>query len=325
MASTHRIAILSDIHYAGAAEQERGPDYEFRHLANRFQRLACGCYRRYFWLRAPMRHNHLLDDFLAVVGEPDHVFALGDYNCDSAFVGVSDDAALSSASECLGKLRQRFGDRLHPLIGDHELGKFPLFGRRGGLRFESWRRSLEILGLRPFWKVQLGDYACLGITSSLLTLPAMSGEILESERDCWAAARAQHLDEIRAAFESLRPQQRILLFCHDPTALPFLWEEAAVRDRIGQVERTLVGHLHSPLILWKSRRLAGMPTISFLGHTAKRLSGALGRARGWKPFNVALCPSLAGIELLKDGGFCTAELENQRNGRLRLVRHRIPR
>ena len=52
-----------------------------------------------------------------------------------------------------------------------------------------------------------------------------------------------------------------------------------------------------------------MPAVRFLGHTAQRLSMALREARLWKPFNVLLCPSLAGIELLKDGGFYTAELD----------------
>src|SRR5207253_7886503 len=103
--------------------------------------------------------------------------------------------------------------------------------------------------------------------------------------------------------------QRILLFCHDPTALPFLWHEAPVRGKLPQIERTIIGHLHSRLILFKSRLLAGMPVINFLGHTPHRLSSALREARYWKPFKVLLCPSLSGIELLKDGGFYTAEID----------------
>ncbi len=325
MGHTQRIAILSDVHYAGPSEQQRGQDYEFRDLQDPLLRLLCRCYRHFFWLRAPMSHNHLLDEFLTAAGTPDAVFALGDYSCDTAFVGLSDDAALESARQCLEKLRLRFGARLHLLMGDHELGKFPLFGRRGGLRFESWRRALEELGLCPFWQVQVGSYTCLGITSSLLTLPAMSSEMLETERGHWESARKRHIEEIRQAFQSLTPRRRILLFCHDPTALPYLWEEPAVRERIGQLERTLVGHLHSPLILWKSRRLAGMPVISHLGHTVKRLSHALGRAHGWKPFKVELCPSLAGIELLKDGGFLTANLTDDHGRPMELTRHRIRR
>jgi hypothetical protein len=117
------------------------------------------------------------------------------------------------------------------------------------------------------------------------------------------------LADIRAAFSGLNPNERVLLFCHDPSALPFLGREEPVRSRIAQIEQTVVGHLHSKLILWKSRVLAGMPEIRFLGHPARRMSAALREAGDWKPFRVRLCPSLAGIEILKDGGFLMAELD----------------
>jgi hypothetical protein len=52
-----------------------------------------------------------------------------------------------------------------------------------------------------------------------------------------------------------------------------------------------------------------MPPIRFLGHTVQHLSTALSEARLWRPFNVRLCPALAGIELLKDGGYLTAQLD----------------
>jgi hypothetical protein len=99
------------------------------------------------------------------------------------------------------------------------------------------------------------------------------------------------------------------LFCHDPTALPFLWREEAVRAKVGQIEQTIIGHLHSNLVLWKSRILAGMPRVGFLGHTARRLSTALNDAKLWRPFNVRLCPALAGIQLLNDGGYYTVALD----------------
>ena len=134
-------------------------------------------------------------------------------------------------------------------------------------------------------------------------------EMLPTEQAGWQELRKEHLEEIRRAFSGLKPQQRVLLFCHDPTALPFLWREEAVRAKLPQVERTIIGHLHSNLIYLKSRILAGMPVISFLGHTPQRLSSALREARHWKPFNVLLCPSLSGIELLKDGGFYTVEID----------------
>ena len=281
MAGVKRFAVLSDIHYAGPREQQRGNDYEYRGIENPLLRILCHYYRHFIWLRHPLIQNHLLNAFLVEAGEPDHVFALGDYSCDTGFVGVRDDAALESASRCLQILRNRYGERLYTLIGDHELGKFPLIGKRGGMRFESWQRTVHDLKLPPFWEFEMGAFHCVGITSSLVTLPQMSGEILESDRDHWDAERTLHLERIREIFNSMPTSKRILLFCHDPTALPFLWEEPAVQQCAHRIERTFVGHLHSPLIFWKSKRLAGIPTIRFLGHSVRKLSNALGRARLW--------------------------------------------
>jgi hypothetical protein len=115
----------------------------------------------------------------------------------------------------------------------------------------------------------------------------------------------------------------VLLFCHDPTALPFLAKEEPIRRNFDRIERTIIGHLHSSLILFKSRLLTGMPVIRFLGQTPLRLSSALREARYWKPFKVLLCPSLAGIELLKDGGFYTAQFPATVEGTLEFKLHRL--
>jgi hypothetical protein len=45
------------------------------------------------------------------------------------------------------------------------------------------------------------------------------------------------------------------------------------------------------------------------GHSFHRMSAALNEARYWRDFRVLLCPSLAGIDLLNDGGYYTAELD----------------
>src|SRR5262249_17832385 len=141
----------------------------------------------------------------------------------------------------------------------------------------------------------------------------------------WKSLRQIHFNEVRSAFAALRPEQRVLLFCHDPTALPFLWEDETIRAKVPQIEQTIIGHLHSNLILWKSCILAGMPRITFLGHTAKRLSTALREARLWRHFRVRLCPALAGIELLKDGGFLSVELDPDLNHNVRFTFHPLPR
>jgi hypothetical protein len=319
------LGIVSDIHYASDLEKARGDDYELRAVASPALRLLLSCFRHFIWLRHPLRHNQLLDDFLHRVSDADCVIANGDYCCDSAFVGVSDDAAFQSARECLGKLRSRFGGSFHATLGDHDLGKPSLIGANGGMRFASCHRAFQELGIEPFWQQDVGHYTLMGIASSLVALPALQSDILDGERVEWENLRRAHVEEIRAAFSKLARHQRVVLFCHDPTALPFLWREDRVRERLDQVELTVIGHLHSNLILWKSRLLAGMPGIPFLGHSIKKMSGALHEARYWKPFHVQLCPSLAGLELLKDGGFLTVELDREARHPARVVRHRIPR
>ena len=325
MARNFTLAILSDIHYASAAEQARGSDYEFRAIQNPLLRHALRLHRHVFWMRNPLAQNPQLDHFLAQVGPADCVVANGDYSCNTAYIGVSDDAAFQSAIECLSKLRAKFGDRLLASFGDHELGKLSLVGAQGGMRLDSWRRATQELGLQPFWRAEFGRYVLMGVVSSLIALPVFEADTMPAERPEWERLRAQHLADIRAAFGAIDPTQRVLLFCHDPTALPFLWREEAVRSKLPQIDQTIIGHLHSRLILWNSKVLAGLPVIRFLGHSARRMSTGLNEARHWKPFRVRLCPSLAGIELLKDGGYFTAELDPDARQPARFQFHPLPR
>jgi len=319
------LAIVSDIHFASAAEQARGDDYELAGVDRPLPRIFLKTFRHFFWLRRPLRQNHLLEKFIEQAGPADGVVANGDYSCDSRFIGVSDDAACQSAQECLTRLRQHFGSKFRATFGDHELGKCSLAGGNGGLRLASFHRAQNELGLEPFWKMELGRFVLMGVVSSLVALPVFEPETVPEEVAAWRQLRAQHLADIRAAFTALRPYQRVLLFCHDPTALPFLWREEMVRAKLPQIEQTIIGHLHSNLVLWKSRLLAGMPTIRFLGNSVRRMSTALHEARHWKPFRVRLCPSLAGIELLKDGGFLTAELAADARQPVKFQLHRIRR
>ena len=325
MGETFRLAIVSDIHYASAAEQARGNDYELRGITNPLLRRVLAVWRRFVWQREPLQQNYLLENFLARAGTADFAVANGDYSCNSAFVGVSDDAACQSVHECLGKLRQTFGANQRITFGDHELGKLSFFGGQGGMRLASWHRARQELGIEPFWRLEIGRYVLLGIASSLVALPLFEPDTLFEERPEWQQLRESHLVEIRQAFVSLKPGQRVLLFCHDPTALPFLWRDAEIRARLPQIEQTVIGHLHSKLIFWKSRMLAGMPRINFMGHTPKRLTAALHEARHWRPFRVRLCPSLGGIELLKDGGYYIAELSPEENTPIRFEFHPLLR
>jgi len=308
MMETFRIAIVSDIHYAAAVERERCLHFDDRVIKSPAARLLGRFFKRFIWLRDWGGHNHLLDRFLAEAGQPDLVVANGDYSCNTGFVGVSNPAAFASAEECLGKLRGRFGAQFRATIGDHELGKISMFVTHGSMQLESWRRTVAGLGLEPFWRVQFGKYVLLGVTSSLIALPAFLTDIPAGEEAEWQRLREIHLGKIRAAFASLDPCERVLLFCHDPTALPFLWREPVVQQRIPQVEQTIIGHLHSNLLLWNSQILSVLPPINFLGRGVTKVSAALRESRLWKPFRVRLCPALTGIQLLKDGGYLTVEL-----------------
>ena len=308
MSRPSTIAVLSDIHYAGPREQAEGDDYETRVIDNPFLRFALRLYREHIWLRYPLRQNGQLDRFIAAVPEVDYVIANGDYSCNTSAVGLSDDAAMESAQLCIGKLRDKFGGRLRLNFGDHELGKLRLMGTRGGLRLKSWERGLAETGIQPFWRLDLGNYVLFNCVSTLIALPVFDHDILPNERESWLKLREQHFTEVRAAFASLQPHQRVILFCHDPTALPFLARDEIIRSKLAQIERTIIGHLHSKLYLRMSKLLSGLPIIRFCGHSIRRMSTAVNEARHWRSFRVQLCPSLAGIELLNDGGFLTIEL-----------------
>ena len=320
MSRSLRLVIVSDIHYAGPQERERAGRIAGDQTRS-WQRALVRGYRKFFWLDDPFEHNGLLDRFLSAAGEPDWVVANGDYACDSAYLGMMDDAAFESASLSVGQLRTRFGDRLRLVPGDHEIGKRSLTGNYGGLRLASLDRAVNELGVSPFWTQTFGPWTLIGVNSTLVAYPVFREESLMDEQPEWESRRRHHLQQIENVFESLVHDQRVILFCHDPSALPFPLALRSVHERLSQIERTVIGHLHSPLIYSKSRLLAGMPRIDFMGATAKRLSQALREGRCWSQFRTQLCPSLTGIQLLKDGGFYTAELDLEGRAPLILELH----
>lgn len=324
MSKTFSIAVVSDIHYAAAEERARCADfYSLREIKNPVARIFERAFHRFIWLRDHGSHNDLLDAFLSAAGRPDLVVANGDYSCNTAQRGMSDPAAFASADECLGKLRARFGENLRATIGDHELGKTGLFTGCGSMALANWTRATQGLRIEPFWRVQFGKYVLLGITSSLVALPLYKGDSSAADAAGWEQLSEAHLENIRAAFAGLRPDERVILFCHDPSAIPFLWREASVREKISQLEQTVVGHLHTNLVLRTGQALSGFPTITFLGKGARKISGALGEAKLWRPFRVRLCPALTGIQLLKDGGWLSAELDANAETPARFKFHRI--
>jgi hypothetical protein len=325
MSSFREVAIVSDLHYAGPQERARGNDYEYRDLDNQAIKQVLRLYRRFVWLHNPLEQWPLLERFLEAVGKVDYLVANGDYSCDSGFVGVSDAAAFESAQTCVSQLRRAFPERCACTFGDHELGKLSLLGARGGMRIASYYRACSELGLQALWRVNIGRYRLLGITSSLVALPLFLKDTMPVERTEWERLRQEHLVEIREAFGTLQAGEKVLLFCHDPSALPFLWEEPQVRLHVPQIEQTIIGHLHTNLILWQSRMLAGMPVLRRFGPSVVRMTTALREAKKWVPFKVRLCPALAGIELLKDGGYLTARLDEDASTPAKFTFHPIPR
>ena len=272
-ASISTVIVTCDIHYASELERARRnpegcvvPRWWLRAVANAFRSL---------WLGDAERNNITFTQFIDVIRSADWLIANGDFSCDSAFVGVSDDAAMRSAKESLAKLRAISGTSFEATIGDHELGRASLFGGPGGPRLSSWFRCLNDLELRPFWQLAIGPYVLIGVTSSLLALEAFEPQLLSEERETWYCLRAEHLDHIRRAFRELPTNRRVLLFCHDPAALAWLGREESVRSRMGQIDQTLVGHLHSRLVI------SGIRTLAHLRNSL------------WRDFKVRVCPALA--------------------------------
>ena len=308
MSTFVELAIVSDIHYPGPLERARGHEYEFEGIRNPRAKLLLRLFRKYIWLHRPLDRWPLLEQFIECAKNADYLVSNGDYSCDSGFVGLVDEPSFQSSKTCLDRLRATFPGRCSFTFGDHELGKLSMMGAKGGMRLASFHRGVGELGLKPFWRVDFGPYRLLGVTSSLLALPVFLKDTLPEERSAWEELRAGHLEEIRKGFASIEPGGRILLFCHDPSALPFLLDEPMVQSRIPQIEQTIIGHLHTNLVFWKSRLLAGMPILRF-GPSVLRMTTALNQAKKWKPFKVRLCPSLAGTELLKDGGYYRVRLD----------------
>lgn len=307
-----RILIVSDPHYVGPSERGR-KDYEACWLPKLSQRLFVRAYRRFFWMKDPLIQTELFLSALEEAGDQavDWVVLNGDLSLDTGFVGVSDPLAFESARLCLNEIWERFDKQtLRVTLGDHDLGKMSMMGGRGGMRIDSLNRFRDDLDIEPCWHLDLGSFRLMGICSSLVALPAYQHDLEPEEKAVWYRERACHLNSIQSRLESLGKHQRLILFCHDPTALPFLLDEQVVTQAIlDKIERTVLGHLHSPSIFSLSSRLAGMKPIRFLGRTGEKISKALQKAGNWTPFKPILCPSPGGIQLCKDGGYLTLNLD----------------
>ena len=318
-----RLLVVSDIHFAGPAEQAR-KGFEARAVPNPGIRMALRAYRKYVWLDDPMAHNHRLDAILQREPAPDLVVGNGDFTLDTAFVGVSDDAACASARECLERLRAAYPSRFEGVLGDHELGKKSFVGGAGGLRRRSLERCESELGLRVLWRREVGIWNLIGVASTLAGWPLFRAETPASEHDWWEKRHLELLRSVDQTLAAVPSGAPILLFCHDPSALPFLRSLPSVAHRIPDIAATIIGHLHTPLVLAVAGYLAGFPRVNWAGNSVRRYTAGLHEARCWKEFKVRICPSPAGVQLLKDGGYLTLEFEPDRAEGLQAMRHRLP-
>jgi len=317
------LLVLSDVHRSGIREQARR-GFDSQAVASPFLRTLQRVYRRHVWLDDPMAHNHLLGAILGRVPAAQFVVANGDFTLDTAFVGVSDDAAFESAAEALDELRAAYGTRMRCTIGDHDLGKKSFVGGAGGVRRRSLERCESELGLPRLWHADFPGWRWIGMTSTLAAWPVFRPETLLEEMGWWEAIHARHLTEIDDLFAGATAAGlRTVLFCHDPTALPFLRRLPGVTAALPQIGATVIGHLHTRLVLRMARLLAGIPRIEWAGHSVRRYTAALNQARCWREFRVTLCPSPTGVELLKDGGYLTAEWPPS-EGAIRFQTHRLP-
>lgn len=297
-----RILVITDIHYACDLERARG-DYESRTVANPLLKFLLKQYRYFLWRRDPFGWNHYVERFIERAGEADLIIGNGDYCCDSAFIGVADDPSMTSAKQCVGKLRDAFGDRFIGIIGDHDIGKKSMFGGFGGMHLKSWDRCLGELNLNAFFQVEFGRHVLIGLNSTLIGLPSNLADCSPADLSAWELKRNAHLETLRVTLGKLRKDQRLLFFMHDPSALPHLAKLDWVKEHFPRLDGTFVGHLHSEVIIKISQVLAGMPRIHGLGHTALKMSTALQKAREWRPFKVQLVPAPGGIQVCRRGGF----------------------
>ena len=297
-----RIVVITDIHYASELERARG-DYESQTVSNPWLRFLLKQYRYFVWRRDPYGWNDYVDRFINKAGETDLVIGNGDYCCDSAFIGVADDPSLTSARQCLDKMRDAFGEKFVGIMGDHDIGKKSMFGGVGGMHLESWDRCEGELKLDAFFKFEFGNHVLIGLNSTLIGLPSNQADCFPGDANAWEVKRNAHLETLRETLGQLGKHQRLLFFIHDPSALPHLAQLEWVREHYHRLDGTFVGHLHSELIVKMSRVLAGMPQIHGMGHTALTMSTALQKAREWRPFKVHLVPAPGGIQIYRRGGF----------------------
>lgn len=325
-----RFAVISDIHLVGPAELALANDsyLQLREHPDRLTRVwRRGLYRvrRRFW-NGHLRWRHTA--FMQALDElvdrrPEWVIANGDFGGDLGGVGLSHRATLDSARIVVETLRQRFPNRSRFVFGDHDLGKYSTLLRTGGIRLHSLEVGERQLQIPSFWHERDGAFHLIGINSSLFTLDLFLPEALAEEVPEWKRRRAEHLAQVDEAFGALPPGARVVLFCHDPSALTVLAQRPAVQRRIPQIELTVIGHLHSPTLLRVARYAARISRLKPRYPVARIVASGLAGARCWSQFHPVVCPSTFGTGHHVAGGLLLVQSDH--HGHLVARRVRVHR
>jgi hypothetical protein len=309
-----RIAVISDVHVLGPTELARAEESvllmsRMEDPLRRVWRKGLYRVRRRFWNTHPawrqtafLRALDKVDEF-----DPEWVIANGDYGGDYGGVGLSNDATFESVSGVIDLIRRRFQGRSRFIFGDHDLGKYSTVLREGGIRLHSLERGEKKLGIPSFWHEADDEYHLIGVNSSLFTLDLFLPEALAEEIPEWRRRREEHIEHVSRAFDGLPEDARVLLFCHDPSALTALSQIPVVVRRMRHIEMTVIGHLHSPFLLkvarWMPRKKGWRPKYPVARIIAHGLEGA----RSWELFHPVVCPSTFGTGHHLAGGLLFIE------------------
>ncbi len=323
-----RLAVISDIHVLGPGEHERAR--ELVADIRRHHGVVRGVWRRFlhgararFWNWHPESRRacflKALEDMHAY--HPDWVVANGDYGGDAEGVGLSHASTYESAAGVITLMREVFPDRCHFIFGDHDIGKYSTVMRQGGIRLASLDVGEQQLGIRSFWHEQTDGFHLIGVNSSLITLDYFLPEALTEEIPEWKRRRDEHERQVSETFSGLAKDARVILFCHDPSALGVLDKNPAIREKKEQIELTVLGHLHEPRLLSIIQKLPRLPDWKPRYPVARIISDGLRTAQAWSDFNPIVCPSPFGTGHHLSGGLLY--IEKSADDRLIARRHRV--
>lgn len=322
-----KVAVVSDLHVAGPGEHAETREsvrllgHGEGRLRRRFRR-GLNRVRDRFWHSHPESRAACFVQALQHIYNygPDMLIANGDYAGDHSGMGLSDDHTYESVNHVVSLIREIFPERSRFNFGDHDIGKYNTVRRQGGIRLRSLERGVD-LGLESFWEIPCDNYLLMGVNSSLLTLELYLPEALPEEIDAWTAHREAHVQQIVERLRVIDEGSRIILFSHDPSAMGLLSTLPEIRARWPQIACTVVGHLHTPMLMGLTRMMRHVPVLKTNYPIARIVTHGARGAQDWKRFNPVVCPSTYGVGHHISGGILFLEADGR--GELQVTRKRI--